>query len=177
MNTYASTNDVIYHNDEVQIVEFCCILHRIIVDASIELMRAESFSNESSQVNLSENSNGLETWKVETETETETSALETETRPRHLDVAPRRDRDKTMDRSRDGLETETSWSLAHPCLLLNVKQVNVLSGLLRHHSGILLQLISASLLLILPLTCRLTLSRESFYRHLKTHPLSHAYPP
>jgi len=42
-------------------------------------MRAESFSNESSQVNLSENSNGLETWKVEIETET--LALKTETRP------------------------------------------------------------------------------------------------
>jgi len=33
----------------------------IIVDASIELMRAESFINESSRVNLSENSNGHET--------------------------------------------------------------------------------------------------------------------
>jgi len=53
------------------------LLHsaRIIVDASIELMRSESFSKESSQVNLSENSSGLETWKVETETET--SARET----------------------------------------------------------------------------------------------------
>jgi len=40
-------------------------------------MRAESFSNESSQVNLSENSNRLETQKVEIETEM--SALETET--------------------------------------------------------------------------------------------------
>jgi len=67
-------------------------------------MKAESFSNESSQVNLSENSNGLETGKVETVTEI--SALETETRPIHLDVAPRRDRDETMD----NLETDTSLS-------------------------------------------------------------------
>jgi len=85
-NTYASTNDVICHNDEVQIVlssaAFCTD-----VDASIELMRAESFSNESSQVNLSENSNGLETWKVEMETETETRpwiGLETVSRSRRL---------------------------------------------------------------------------------------------
>jgi len=34
---------------------------RIIVDASIALMRAESFSDESSPVNLCENSNELET--------------------------------------------------------------------------------------------------------------------
>jgi len=43
--------------------------------------------------------NGLVTWKVEIETET--SALETETRPTHLDVAPWRDRDETMDRSQN----------------------------------------------------------------------------
>jgi len=73
------------------------LLHsaRIIVDASIELMRAESFSNESTQVNLSENSNGLETWKVEIETET--SALETETFGRSGETRPW-----------IGLETETS---------------------------------------------------------------------
>jgi len=48
------------------IVDFCCINSaRIIVDASIELMRAESFSNESSQVNLSENSR----FEIEIETD------------------------------------------------------------------------------------------------------------
>jgi len=48
IHTYACKNDVIYHNDEVQIVEFCWQLHsaRTIVDASIELMRAERFSND-----------------------------------------------------------------------------------------------------------------------------------
>jgi len=49
-------------------------------------MRAESFSNETSQVNLSENSNGLEI-----ETETKTSALETETFGRSAETRPRRD--------------------------------------------------------------------------------------
>jgi len=82
---------------------------RIIVDASIELMRAESFSNESSQVNLSENSNGLETWKVKIETET--SALETETFGRSAETRPwigletvsrpRRDHGSVSRRSRD----------------------------------------------------------------------------
>jgi len=47
----------------VDLADSRVLLHsvRIIVDASIELMRAESFSNESLPVNLSENSNGLET--------------------------------------------------------------------------------------------------------------------
>jgi hypothetical protein len=82
--------NVIYHNDEVQIVDFCCILRRIIVDISIELMRAET-----------------QVWARDVNSqardETEKSAFETETRPRRLNIAPRRDRDKTMDRSRDGL--------------------------------------------------------------------------
>jgi hypothetical protein len=74
----------------MQILDFCCILRRIIVDASIELMRAET-----------------QVWARDVNSqdrdETETSALETDTRPRRLNVAPRRDRDETMDRSRDSL--------------------------------------------------------------------------
>jgi len=52
MNTYACTPDVILHNDEVGphnystvLLETAYFIARIIVDASIELMRAAAYQN------------------------------------------------------------------------------------------------------------------------------------